>query len=109
MFVPSAMHAALSGEITELVFHDTQVAPPNGIPSEMCGANDARLYQNKIWTRSGVPRKMNRYSEETVRVAGLVDSRINASTVPSATPIAIPINVSSSVRSMPIRMVWTVR
>jgi hypothetical protein len=69
-----------------------------------CGRTAFRLYQKKIWTSTGVPRKNQMYSQLTHDITGLGESRITASTTPSTMPITIASTVSSMVTTIPPRM-----
>src|SRR5512133_1968754 len=62
------------------------------------------LYQSRIWTSTGVPRKIQMYSQLAPETSGLGERRMTASTIPSAIPIAIDVAVSSSVTTTPSRM-----
>ena len=70
----------------------------------MCGRMLARLYQKKIWTNTGVPRKNHMYNQLTLDTTGLGDSRITAITMPSTTPMSMASTVSSRVTTIPCRI-----
>src|SRR5882757_9516439 len=70
---------------------------PNGTPKDSWLYRIARLYQNSSWRISGTDRNTQMYAQLTIRNNGLRDRRINANTVPSTNPMAIPSTVSSIV------------
>ena len=62
-------------------------------------------FQNSNWTSTGVPRKIQTYSQLAPPSRRLGESRITASTTPSATPATIAMTVSSRVATRP----WSTR
>ena len=89
--------------ITAFALPWTSSRPPNGIPSDTRGYNAEMKLQNSSWTRTGVPRKNQMYSQLEPETSGLGERRITASTTPSVMPIAIEMAVSSSVTTRPWR------
>ena len=62
------------------------------------------LYQSRICTSTGVPRKSQMYVHAAPETSGFGDSRITASSTPRAIPITIDAAVSSSVTTRPSRI-----
>ncbi len=62
------------------------------------------LYQNRSWTRTGVPRKNQMYVQATADTIGFGDRRMTASRIPSTMPIAMAMAVSIRVFSTPCRI-----
>ena len=59
------------------------------------------LYQNSSWTRTGVPRKNQIYTQLAPDSSGFADSRITARITPSTIPIAMQTTVRRMVISRP--------
>ena len=74
---------------------------PNGIPSEICGYRNARLNQTSNWTRTGVPRKNQMYTQLDPDSSGFADSRMTARITPSTIPITMQTTVSRIVIARP--------
>jgi hypothetical protein len=99
-FRPSPSMAAVRGVMREFALTVSHEGP-NGIPTEIFGYKNARLNQTSSWTSTGVPRKNQMYSQLDPDSSGFADSRMTASTTPSAIPIAMQTTVSRIVTPRP--------
>src|SRR6266567_399336 len=92
--------AAASGVIRLLALAVSQDGP-KGIPIEIFGYRNARLYQTSNWTRTGVPRKNQMYTQLEPDSSGFADSRMTARITPSTIPITMQTTVSRMVIARP--------
>src|SRR5215470_15776035 len=92
--------AARNGVISAFAFALAKEGP-KGTPIETCGYKNARLNHTSSWTRTGVPRKNQMYTQLAPDSNGFWDSRITARITPSTIPIAIETTVSRIVTPRP--------
>src|ERR1700722_17320428 len=92
--------AAISGVIRLFALAVSHEGP-NGTPNEIFGYRNARLNHTSSWTRTGVPRKNQMYSQLDPDRSGLSDNRMTARITPSTIPIAMHTTVSKRVTPRP--------
>src|ERR1700759_2534630 len=82
---------------------------PNGMPSWMFLYSVGISPQNTSCTYTGVPRKIQRYTQDTDLNTGLGESRMTASSTPNATASTIDSTVSWMVTQPPDEIRWSNR